>query len=414
MSTDRRTHVRLASRTSRIALAALTFAVGLTFGAGRASAEEMLVSNLGEEAGGVWSFSGSTPKYAQAFTPGSVEDYLSSVVLVLPAGPLGVDNVEVFKADGDGLLDSSPQLIATLMDYVLDEGNDRYRFSQYGEMAVDDHFVSGQTYWVVVTSNGSPTCYWEYTYSQSWTGSGELPFDSSIGLYGGSSWLYQNLDWGPQKMEVRHSTATAVELTDLAATWTGTAARVTWRTGSEKDNAYFRLWRADAGSKEFSQVPGAVIAAEGNAGAGASYSFDDTGVLAGETYRYQLEDVDTNGGSTMHGPITVAMARIRLLGPASGATIRSGRRARFSWDGGPCERFQVQFSRHARFATRSLTLPGGQGSEWTTGTSFRPTAAEWRAMVRLAGRTGRLAWRVVGETADGARVTSRVKALRIR
>ena len=40
-------------------------------------------------------------------------------------------------------------------------------------------------------------------------------------------------------------------------------------------------------------------------GAGAKYSFIDTDVSIGSLYYYKLEDIDTNGKKTLHGPICV-------------------------------------------------------------------------------------------------------------
>ena len=46
-----------------------------------------------------------------------------------------------------------------------------------------------------------------------------------------------------------------------------------------------------------SQAPGS--------GQGAGYEFQDTDVVAGETYWYWLEDVDLGGVASMHGPVSV-------------------------------------------------------------------------------------------------------------
>ena len=39
----------------------------------------------------------------------------------------------------------------------------------------------------------------------------------------------------------------------------------------------------------------------------ASYSFDDTEVSAGQTWYYWLEDVDLNGATTLHGPVSATL-----------------------------------------------------------------------------------------------------------
>ena len=51
---------------------------------------------------------------------------------------------------------------------------------------------------------------------------------------------------------------------------------------------------------------GALIAAQGDAVAGASYSYVDTPGYG--TFYYKLEDMDYNGVSELHGPITATLA----------------------------------------------------------------------------------------------------------
>jgi hypothetical protein len=84
-----------------------------------------------------------------------------------------------------------------------------------------------------------------------------------------------------------------------------------WETGTEVDNAGFNLYRATAPDGPWTKVNGALIAAEGDPVAGASYSFLDEDLAPG-TYTYKLEDVDLNGVATLHGPVSAtAMPRLR-------------------------------------------------------------------------------------------------------
>ena len=53
-----------------------------------------------------------------------------------------------------------------------------------------------------------------------------------------------------------------------------------------------------------------LIPAQGSSTQGASYEFVDTDVKNRKTYYYKLEDIDLNGTSTMHGPVS---ATPRLL-----------------------------------------------------------------------------------------------------
>ena len=95
---------------------------------------------------------------------------------------------------------------------------------------------------------------------------------------------------------------------------------VSWETVSELNNAGFNLYRTGSvgdrpeqgewlGSVGDRPEPGDLLAfvpsqAPG-ATQGAAYSFQDANVVAGQTYWYWLEDVDLNGATTLHGPVSV-------------------------------------------------------------------------------------------------------------
>jgi hypothetical protein len=49
---------------------------------------------------------------------------------------------------------------------------------------------------------------------------------------------------------------------------------------------------------------------------GASYQFADESAAPGVTYYYWLEDVDTYGSATLHGPVSAELALTRRLLPA--------------------------------------------------------------------------------------------------
>lgn len=75
-----------------------------------------------------------------------------------------------------------------------------------------------------------------------------------------------------------------------------------WETASEIDTAGFNILRSESEDGVYAKINDALIPAQGGTTQGAAYSYVDNGVQNGGTYWYQLEDVDTNGESEVHGP----------------------------------------------------------------------------------------------------------------
>ncbi len=96
---------------------------------------------------------------------------------------------------------------------------------------------------------------------------------------------------------------TAVKLTSFTATGQAGRVVVAWETATEMDNLGFNLYRRQAGTTDYAQLNGSLIPSQAPGQAqGASYTFIDAGVTAGQTYEYVLEDVDMDGTRTSHGP----------------------------------------------------------------------------------------------------------------
>jgi hypothetical protein len=92
---------------------------------------------------------------------------------------------------------------------------------------------------------------------------------------------------------------TNIELSVLDAVPSDKQVVLKWKTETETENAGFNVWRAD----NFVKVNNAVIPALGSSTEGSDYDFVDQWVLNGKRYFYLLEDIDTNGISTFHGPV---------------------------------------------------------------------------------------------------------------
>ncbi|MFZ2358417.1 MAG: choice-of-anchor J domain-containing protein [Anaerolineae bacterium] len=119
----------------------------------------------------------------------------------------------------------------------------------------------------------------------------------------------------------------AVTLANFTAEAQAGQVLVTWETVSELDNAGFNLYRgllADGSDRSLlasvpSQAPGSTQ--------GASYSYADAAVEPGQTYWYWLEDIDLNGATTMHGPVSAtvnAPTAVTLASLETGAASPSG------------------------------------------------------------------------------------------
>ena len=80
---------------------------------------------------------------------------------------------------------------------------------------------------------------------------------------------------------------------------------VEWSTASELNTAGFNLARGDTPDGPFTRLNAEVIPASPDPLVGGSYVYTDTQVVAGQTYYYQLEEVETTGRTSVQGVVTV-------------------------------------------------------------------------------------------------------------
>ena len=80
---------------------------------------------------------------------------------------------------------------------------------------------------------------------------------------------------------------------------------VEWSTESEVNLAGFNIHRSESPAGPYVRLNDTLIPAAPDPIAGGSYSFTDDTAGPGVTYYYQLEDVELDGSSTMHGPIEI-------------------------------------------------------------------------------------------------------------
>ena len=87
-----------------------------------------------------------------------------------------------------------------------------------------------------------------------------------------------------------------------------------WSTESEIDNAGFNLYRSETENGEYIKINNGLIPAQGSPTQGASYEFIDKNVKNRKIYYYKLEDIDMNGVSTFHGPVSATPRLILGIG----------------------------------------------------------------------------------------------------
>jgi hypothetical protein len=94
----------------------------------------------------------------------------------------------------------------------------------------------------------------------------------------------------------------------LLVTVAGCAApvRVEWKTETEMNTAGFNLYRGESPEGPFDvKVNTELIPPSDDPLTGKAYTYIDRTAQAGVTYYYQLQEVEKNGQTNAHGPISV-------------------------------------------------------------------------------------------------------------
>jgi hypothetical protein len=107
---------------------------------------------------------------------------------------------------------------------------------------------------------------------------------------------------------------TVISLSSFTATPKNNAVTLEWSTESEIDNAGFNLYRSETENGNYIKINTSLIPSKGSSTQGASYEFIDSDVQNRKTYYYKLEDIDLNGKSTTHSPVSATPRLIYAIG----------------------------------------------------------------------------------------------------
>jgi hypothetical protein len=106
-------------------------------------------------------------------------------------------------------------------------------------------------------------------------------------------------------VRVSWSIQVPVELSSFSATvMENQRVRLSWKTGSERDNAGFNVLRGHSANDKYEKLNAKLIPARRD----GEYEFVDDGVDAGGRYYYKLESIDLAGRAQLHGPVMVVVS----------------------------------------------------------------------------------------------------------
>lgn len=180
---------------------------------------------------------------------------------------------------------------------------------------------------------------------------------------------------------------------------------LSWDTATELDNLGFNVLRKPELGGPWEILNDALIPAQGDPLAGASYSLVDRDVTNGVEYRYRLEDIDLQGFNTLH-PLERAVANppdppIKLQAPAYGRSFRSGESLSLAWTTGLRGPARVQFSADPDFpeANRVEFPARGRRKLGQFEVALNRHEAMMVAAVAATAEDGQVYWRVLSARA---------------
>jgi hypothetical protein len=118
---------------------------------------------------------------------------------------------------------------------------------------------------------------------------------------------------GTAAVTYTYEATTLVTLSSFTAKAGNQKVTLNWETEAELDNAGFNILRSTDEAGPYVQVNADLIPAKGSIMGGAKYQFIDQSVQNREEYFYILEDIDTFGNTTQHGPVSATPRFMNLF-----------------------------------------------------------------------------------------------------
>ena len=126
-----------------------------------------------------------------------------------------------------------------------------------------------------------------------------------------------NLNWG--------AVGSAVTLTSFTGKPYDTEALLEWETLFEQDHDGFNVFRSDQFGQNFTQINTQLIRNTlSSTSYKGKYQFIDKNLTNDETYFYYIQDVDVNGLTEIHGPVSVTPKGGLGAAPVAGGSVNDG------------------------------------------------------------------------------------------
>ncbi|HQQ86076.1 MAG TPA: DUF2341 domain-containing protein [Candidatus Marinimicrobia bacterium] len=232
-------------------------------------------------------------------------------------------SVNLAHSDGDNLtVTGDSGTISGIQVYRVDTNSMREGSTKPGESWVMDPLRN----WGVFITGTDPS----YTFTYNYNGHPGIAVEGDLRLairdnLADDSWEDANATLNTENHTLTLTNQTGTEyalgsinsdnslpvtLTSFTATPGNGIITLKWLTESEIENLGFNIYRSTNENGEFAMLNAELIAGAGSSSEKHEYSYVDQDVKNGITYWYKLEDIDYNGKTEFHGPISAT-----VLGP---------------------------------------------------------------------------------------------------